>query len=173
MRPLVNEYAPDFQSYVDLVTGEEVMPVLESQIDEFMKLMKTIPEENSTYSYAEGKWSIAELLGHIIDSERIMTFRALWFARNDPNPLPGFEQDDFVKFAGSNNRTLSSLADEWVHLRKSNIFLYKSFDNEALRRHGFANKNDVTVLALLFIIAGHFTHHLNVLKEKYLNKSQR
>lgn len=170
MRPLVNEYIPYYQSYVDLVKGNEIIPVLESQIDEFITLMKTIPEERKTYTYAEGKWSIAELLGHLIDSERIMAFRALWFARNDPNPLPGFEQDDYVKIAGSNNRTLSSFTDEWVPLRKSNIILYKSFDNDAIRRHGIANDNDITVLALLFIIAGHFTHHLNILKEKYLNK---
>lgn len=170
MRPSVNEYVPEFQPYVDLVNGNEVIPVLGSQIDEFIALMQTIPEDRKTYSYAEGKWSIAELLGHIIDSERIMTFRALWFARNAPSSLPGFEQDDFAKIANSNNRTLSSLADEWLHLRKSNIFLYKSFDNDALRRHGIANDNDVTVLALLFIIAGHFTHHLNILKEKYLNQ---
>lgn len=170
MRPSIDEYAPYYQSYVDLVGGNEIIPVLESQTDEFITLMKTIPEVKKTYTYAQGKWSIAELLGHVIDSERIMTFRALWFARNDTNPLPGFEQDDFVKSAGFNNRTLSSLAEEWIHLRRSNIILFKSFDNNALARHGIANNNNVTVLALLFIIAGHFTHHLNVLKEMYLKE---
>lgn len=170
MRPSANEYVREFQSYVDLVKGNDVIPVLESQIDEFITLMKTIPEERKSYSYAEGKWTIAELLGHIIDSELVMTFRALWFARNDTSPLPGFEQEDFVKTAGSNNRPLSSLIDEWVYLRRSNMFLYKSFDYDALQRHGIANDNEVSVLALLFIIAGHFTHHMNILKERYLNK---
>jgi hypothetical protein len=167
MRPLVNEYAPYYQGYIDQVKGDEIIPVLESQIDEFITLLKTIPEERKTYSYADGKWTIAELLGHIIDTERIMSFRALWFARSDPNPLPGFEQDDFVKIGGANDRTLDSLVDEWVHLRKSNNFMFKSFDKEALHRLGVANYNEVTVLALLYIIAGHCTHHLNILKEKY------
>lgn len=169
MRPLVNDYAPENQKYVDLVNGYEIIPLLEDQIDEFAKLMKSIPEEKKTYSYSEGKWSIAEVLGHIIDSERIMTFRALWFARNAPDPLPGFEQDDFVRYAGSNGRTLSSLVDEWTLLRKSNILFSKSLDNDALARRGTANNNDVTVLALLFIIAGHLIHHANILKERYLN----
>ncbi|MGE5363174.1 MAG: DinB family protein [Bacteroidota bacterium] len=170
MRPSVNEYAPEYQSYIDLVKGDEIISVLEAQADEFTALVKSISEEKKTYTYAEGKWSIAEVLGHIIDSERIMTFRALWFARNAPNPLPGFEQDDFVQYAGSNSSTLSSLTDEWVLLRKSNILLFKGFDEDALARHGIANNNDVSVLALLFIIAGHLIHHANILKERYLNK---
>ena len=168
MRPLVNEYIPYYQTYVDLVKGDEIIPVLESQVEEFVSLIKTIPESKKTYCYADGKWSIAELLGHIIDGERVMSFRAFWFARNDPNPLPGFEQDDYVKFSGANNKTLQGLLDEWVQLRKSNIILFKSMDNDALRRRGIANYNDVSVLALLYIIAGHCTHHLNILKSKYL-----
>jgi hypothetical protein len=99
-----------------------------------------------------------------------MSFRAFWFARNDPTPLPGFEQDDYVKVAGFNNRTLLSIVEEWVQLRKSNIILIKTFDKDALHRRGVANYNQVTVQALLFIIAGHCTHHLSVLKEKYLDK---
>jgi uncharacterized damage-inducible protein DinB len=170
MRPLVNEYAPYYKRYVDLVEGNEIVPVLESQINDFLSLMETIPEEQKAYSYAEGKWTIAELLGHIIDTERIMSFRAFWFARNDPTPLPGFEQDDYVKVAGFNNRTLLSIVEEWVQLRKSNIILIKTFDKDALHRRGVANYNQVTVQALLFIIAGHCTHHLSVLKEKYLDK---
>ncbi len=170
MRPKETEHIPYYKTYIDLVKGDEIIPVMESQIDEFLSLLKTIPEVKKTYTYAEGKWSVAELLGHIIDTERIMSFRALWFARSDPNPLPGFEQDDFVKTSGSNNRTLSDITDEWVHLRKSNILLFKSFDTDTLRRRGVANYNDITVLALLFVIAGHFTHHINILKEKYLTK---
>jgi len=170
MRPLVNEYVPYYQLYVDLVKGEEIIPVLESQIDEFISFVKTIPEEKKTYTYAEGKWTIAELLGHIIDVERVMAFRAFWFARNDPNALPGFEHDDYVKISGSNQRYLFELMDEWVQLRKSNILLFRSLDNEALHRRGTANYNEVSVLALLFIVAGHCTHHLGILKEKYLSK---
>lgn len=169
MKPLVNEYAPYYQKYIDLVKGDEVIPALESQIDEFMSLVKTIPEEKKTYSYAEGKWTIAELIGHIIDVERVMAFRAFWFARKDPNPLPGFQHDDYVKTAGFNDRTLLSISEEWVQLRKANIAMFKSFNNEVLARRGVANKNEITVLAQIFIIAGHCSHHLNILKEKYLN----
>ena len=172
MRPVKNEYVPYYQVYIDLVKGDEIIPILEAQVEEFLSLMKTIPEERKTFSYAEGKWTIAELLGHIIDTERIMTFRAFWFARNDPNPLPGFEQDDFVKIAGFNDRSLVSLVEEWVQLRKSNNTLFKSFDKEVLHRRGVANHNEVSVLALLYIIAGHLIHHLEVLKNKYLVKPQ-
>ena len=168
MRPKGNEYAPYYQRYIDQVVGEDINLILETQINEFMRLLETIPEDKKTFAYAEGKWTIAELLGHIIDTERIMAFRALWFARNDPNPLPGFEQDDFIQYANFNDRTLLSLAEEWTYLRKSNNILFKNFDESALQRRGVANYNQVTVLALLFIIAGHMTHHLKTLKEKYL-----
>jgi uncharacterized damage-inducible protein DinB len=168
MRPKENEYAPYYQRYIERVVGEDIITILDNQINEFLELMETIPEEKKIYSYDEGKWTVAELLGHIIDTERIMAFRALWFARNDPNPLPGFEQDDFIQSANFNDRTLLSLADEWTHLRKSNIILFRHFDDAALQRRGVANYNQVTVLALLFIIAGHMTHHLDILKEKYL-----
>ena len=113
---------------------------------------------------------IAEVLGHINDTERIMAFRALWFARNGPSPLPGFEQDNFIKYSYFNNRTLRSFADEFIHMRKSNNILFGSLGEEALQRQGTSNNKKVSVIALLYIIAGHLTHHMAVLKERYLKE---
>ena len=168
MHPTKNDYAPYYQRYIDLVKGNEVIPLLESQIEEFTAFIKSIPDDKKNHSYAEGKWTVAEVIGHIIDVERVMAFRAFWFARNDPKPLPGFEHDDFVKIAGYNNRSFQSLADEWIQLRKSNILLFKTFDKDALQRRGVASNKEITSLALIFIVAGHLTHHSNILKERYL-----
>ena len=168
MRPLENEYASYYKKYVDTVVGDDVIWVLNNQINDFLDLLETIPEEKKTHSYAEGKWSIAELLGHVIDTERIMAFRALWFARNEPSPLPGFEQDNFIKYSHFNKRTLRSFMDEFAHLRKANNILFASFGEEALHRKGVSNNKEVSVNALLFIIAGHLNHHMTILKERYL-----
>jgi hypothetical protein len=166
----VTEYAPDFKQYVDKVEGDDVNWVLETQINDFLELINSIPEEKKNYSYADGKWTIAELLGHVIDSERVFAFRALCFARNDPNPLPGFEQDDYIKYSNFNNRTLRSFVDEFTHLRKSNNILFANFGEEAIHRIGTANNKKITVNALLYIIAGHFNHHMAILNERYLAK---
>ena len=168
MRPKETDYAPYYQQYIDTVKEDDIMLALNKQINTCLEFLKTIPEEKKTHAYAEGKWTIAELLGHVIDTERIMTFRALWFARNDPAPLPGFEQDDFIKYANFNQRILQSLIEEWAQLRKSNNILFASFDEDALQRRGVASNKQVTVLALLFIIVGHMNHHLDILKERYL-----
>ncbi|MDR3610668.1 MAG: DinB family protein [Ignavibacteriaceae bacterium] len=168
MRPNTSDYPPYYQKYIDRVEGDDIIWVLNNQISECLDFLETIPEEKKLYSYAEGKWTIAQLIGHFIDTERIMTFRALWFARNEPVPLPGFDQDNFIKYSNFNRRTLRSFMDEWTHLRKSNIILFESFGEEALHRKGVSNNKEVSVLALLFIIAGHLTHHLAILKERYI-----
>jgi len=170
MRPKETEYAPYYQKYVDTVEGDDIIWALDKQINEFIEFINTIPEEKKTYSYAVGKWTTAEVLGHINDTERIMAFRALWFARNEPTPLPGFEQDNFIKYSNFNRRTLQSFMDEFSHLRKSNNILFGSFGEEALHRQGISNNKQVSVLALLFIIAGHLNHHVAVLKDKYLKE---
>ena len=168
MRPQETEYAPHYKRYVDRVEGDDIIWVLETQINDFLELLNTIPEEKKTYSYADGKWTIAELLGHVIDCERVFAFRALCFARNDHNPLPGFEQDDYIKYSNFNNRTLRSFVDEFTYLRKSNNVLFGNFGEAALHRKGTANNKEITVNALLYVIAGHFNHHMTFLKERYL-----
>jgi uncharacterized damage-inducible protein DinB len=168
MRPKENDYDPYYQEYIDTIKGDDIILALDKQIITCLEFLESIPEEKKTYSYATGKWTIAEVLGHLIDSERIMAFRALWFARNDQSPLPGFEQDDYIKYGDFNKRTLKNLIEEWSYIRKSNNILFASFSEEALKRRGVANEKQITVLALLFIIVGHMNHHLDILKERYL-----
>jgi hypothetical protein len=168
MRPKENDFAPYYKHYVDQIEGDDIIWVLRNQVDEFHELLGGIPEEKKLYTYAPGKWTMAELLGHIVDSERIFAFRALWFARNDHNPLPGYSQDNFIKESNFNSRTINNLMQEWLYLRKSNIILFENFGDAALSRRGVSNNKEVTVLALMYIMAGHLNHHMAVLKEKYL-----
>jgi hypothetical protein len=170
MRPQVTDYAPYYQHYIDRIEGDDIIWVLDKQINEFNEFIYTIPEEKKEYSYAPGKWTVAEVLGHINDTERIMAFRAFWFARNAPSPLPGFEQDDFIKSTNFNSRTLRSYADEFIHLRKSNHNLFAGLGEEALHRQGISNNKKVSVLALLYIMAGHLDHHMEILNERYLKE---
>lgn len=170
MRPQKSEYAPHYSLYIDRIQGDDIIWVLDNQITEFTDFIDTIPEDKLNYSYAPGKWTIAEVLGHINDTERVMAYRAFWFARNAQSPLSGFEQDEFIKSANFNSRTLRSFTDEFVHLRKSNNCLFKNMGDEALLRHGFANNKDFSVNALLYIIAGHMDHHMAFLIERYLNQ---
>jgi len=167
MRPQQGDYAPYYDRYISLIDNDDVVLVLENQIQSSIELLESIGEAKANFAYAEGKWTIKQVLGHIIDTERIMTFRALSFARGEKQPIPGFEQDDYVNEANFNERTLKGLISEFKAVRESNIILFKSFDENILSRKGIASGNEITVLALLFIIAGHEKHHLNVLKEKY------
>ena len=167
-RPTENDYAPYYKDYINYIEGDNIIKILRDQLSRTVKLVKSIPEEKGNYAYAKGKWSIKEVLGHITDSERIFAYRALCIARGEEKSLPGFEQDDYVREGNFNNRTLASLIDEFMQLRKSNIDLFTSFSEDALNRRGLANNYEVTVRAFLFIIAGHEFHHINILKEKYL-----
>jgi len=132
-----------------------------------VKLLSSIKEEKGNFAYAEGKWTIKQVIGHVIDTERIMVFRALCFARGEKQPIPGFEQNGYVKEANFNERTIKDLISEFKVVRKSNLYLFKSFSEAMLNRRGVAGGNEITVLALLFIIAGHEKHHIKILKEKY------
>ena len=170
MRPKETEYASYYQKYIDTVEGDDIIWVLENQINEFHDFVNSIPEEKKTYSYGEGKWTIAEVIGHIIDTERILSFRALWFARHYSVPLPGFEPDDFIKYANFNRRSLRSLLEEWTHVRKSNNLLFANLGEESLHMQGTASNNPITVISLLYIIAGHLNHHIAILQERYLNE---
>jgi uncharacterized damage-inducible protein DinB len=142
--------------------------ILDQQLKETLALLAEIPESRAGYRYAEGKWSIKELLGHVIDSERIFAYRALRFGRNDSIAIEGFEQDDYVATGGFDNRTLVDLAGEFEHVRRATIDLFRGFPEEAWRRAGIASENSVSVRALAFIIAGHERHHRDVLRSRYL-----
>jgi uncharacterized damage-inducible protein DinB len=130
--------------------------------------MRNLPEEKHSFSYAAGKWTLKELIQHIIDTERIFCYRALCFARNDKTALPGFDQDIFVDYGNANQLNYFDLLDEMATLRKSSIQLFQSFSEEALLRIGVASENEMSVRALGYLFSGHQMHHLNIVKERYL-----
>jgi uncharacterized damage-inducible protein DinB len=169
MRPKTGDYNPYYDRYISLIANDDIVGVLEEQRKTSEKFLKTFTEKQGNYSYADGKWTMKEVLGHVIDTERIMAFRALAFARNEKQSLPGFEQDDYVAESNFNKRSLVDLINEFRTLRESNINLFKGFDAEILNRRGTASGSEVTVLALIYIIAGHENHHMKILKEKYVN----
>ena len=167
-RPQANEYASYYGKYINLVPEGNILEILSEQIQFVEKLFSKITEEKSKFRYAEGKWSIRELLGHITDTERVFVYRALRFSRNDKTALPGFEQDDFVPNSNHDNVLLKNLVEEFILVRKSNIKLFESFTDEMWLRTGTASENTMSVRAVAFNLAGHLIHHTNVLKEKYL-----
>lgn len=164
------EYAPYFEQYINLVKEEAktILENLEDSQNEFNSLLTTIPEEKQNYAYAKGKWTLKQLIQHIIDTERIFIYRALCFARNDKTSLPGFNQDTFVANDNANERDFLEMLEEMQTLRKSSIQLFKSFSKEALLRVGIASDNKMSVRALGYLFAGHQKHHINVIKERYL-----
>lgn len=166
--PAPDEYAPYYGTYVRLLPEGDVLAILESQLQETLSLLRSLNEEQAAFTYAAGKWSVKEVIGHIIDTERVFAYRGLCFARGDNTPLPGFEQDDYVLGAEFNTRSAASLAGELEHLRHSNIFLFSTWSEAVQSRRGTANNNAITARAIPFILAGHERHHLNVLKERYL-----
>ncbi|MEZ5344282.1 MAG: DinB family protein [Pyrinomonadaceae bacterium] len=168
-RPEDSEYAPYYSGYVSMVAGDDIITALAGQKIETKRLLLTIPEDKGSYRYAEGKWSIKELIGHVIDTERIMAYRALRIARNDATPLSGFDQDPYIENASFDDRDLSDLAEELELIRNANILMLKGFSSDAWSRTGTASENPVSVRALAYIIAGHELHHLKILKERYLN----
>ena len=164
------EYAPYFERYMQLTVLKDktIIQNLESAQDEFECVLRNLPDNKHSYSYAAGKWTLKELIQHIIDTERVFCYRALSFARNDQASLPGFDQDVFVDNAAANNRDYYDLLDEMKVLRKSSIQLFKSFSKEALLRIGVASNNKISVRALGYLFSGHQIHHINIVKERYL-----
>jgi hypothetical protein len=167
-RPAETEYAPYYQQYIDQVNESDVMAVLRSEIDDLDVLLNRVPAEKETYAYAEGKWTIRQMIGHLIDGERVFGYRAFCIARGEKQNLPGFEQDDYLQTAPYNNIDLEDLLSEMRLVRLSNIAMFRTLDEDAWSRAGLANQNEVTVRAIAFIMAGHVRHHMNVLRERYL-----
>ncbi|MDT7604336.1 MAG: hypothetical protein QOF61_2333 [Acidobacteriota bacterium] len=168
-RPETNEYAPYYEKYVSLVSAGDIVETLQRQAAETLALLRSVSEERAASRYEPGKWSVKEVVGHVIDSERIFSYRALRFARNDQTPLPGYEQDDYTRAANYGARTISDLADEFESVRNATLSLLRSLDGEAWLRRGKANDNEVSVRALAHIIAGHELHHVGILRERYLS----
>ena len=167
MRPNKNDYAPYYEGYINLVKGDDIHKILAAQSVETQEVLNSFSETLGNYIYAEGKWTVKEVVGHLIDTERVMAYRAMCIARGEKQSLPGFDQDVYVKTGNFYKRELFDLNYEFRLLRELNLLLSKGFDDEILQRRGVANKNEVTVLALLYIIAGHEKHHMNILQERY------
>ena len=166
-RPLENEYAPAFQAYVSHVEEDDIMPAMRSQIDALDVLLDRVPPEHETYRYAEGKWSIREIVGHLIDGERVFGYRALCIARGEQQSLPGFDQDQYMLTAPFDRVALEDLLSEFRLVRLSNIALLRTLDEAAWTRMGTANGNPISVRALVYIMVGHTRHHMSVLRERY------
>ena len=169
-RPMPNEYPEYYDRYVQLVPEGDIFEILEQQAANLVELLATVDEAKANYRYAPEKWSIKEVIGHLMDVERVFCYRALRFSRNDAEPLPGFDQDDYVANSNFSQRSLQDLLAEYQVLRQSTLLMLKGFDDEMLLREGIANDNEFTVRALMYIIAGHELHHLNILKTKYLHQ---
>ena len=169
-RPAPDEYAPSYGKYTALVPEGDVVETLRRQLDDTLALLGGLSEEQADSRYEPGKWSIKELSGHMIDAERIFAYRALRIARGDQTPLPGFEQDDYVATGNFGARTLADLAEEFDLVRRSTLKLFSRLDDAAWLRRGTASDNEVSVRALAYIIAGHAAHHVNILRERYLNE---
>ena len=167
-KPAKSEFLPYYEKYIALVPDGDVISTLTAQIAETLSLLRALPASVATYRYAPEKWSVNEVVGHIIDSERIFTGRALRFGRNDATPIPGFEQDDYVRNANFDAYPLPELASELETVRQSTIFLFRHMDEQAWARRGIANNAEVSVRALAYIIAGHELHHREILRARYL-----
>ena len=166
-RPDATEYAPFFHGYVTAVPEGDVVELLRSGGHELLETIRRIPEDRGGHRYGPDKWTIREVIGHLIDAERIFTYRALRFARGDQTMLPGFDENEFVKTAGSDQRTLSDLARELAAVRESTVLLFESLPDDAWIRKGNANGRDMSVRALAYVAAGHPRHHLRILRERY------
>jgi len=169
-RPSKGEFAPYYANYIRNVP-DDAIKAFGDQLDTTNAFFKSIPKDKIDYKYADGKWSIKEIVGHLIDNERVMSYRALAISKNEKQSLPGFDQDDYIRKSNYSKRNYSELVEELKKIREANILMFKDFSEEILDRRGVANNSEVTVRAILFIIAGHELHHINVIKEKYLKKS--
>ena len=167
-RPEAGEFLPYYERYISLVPAGDVLSTLASQMSETQALLHSLPASSSTYRYAPGKWSVNEVVAHVIDSERIFASRALRFARNDATPLPGFAQDDYVRTSNFDAFPLAELASELDTVRTATVFLFKHLEEAAWLRRGVANNAEVSVRALAYIIAGHELHHREILRARYL-----
>lgn len=164
-----NEYGQFYANYLAQVSDEyNLVEELEISVHRLVKFVREIPMDKFDYRYAEGKWTIKDILLHLIDAERIFAYRALRFARNDKTELPGFEENSYVDEADANKRSIQDLLTELLVVRQASLSLFKSFSEEQLLRNGIASNNPMSVRALGFIIIGHQNHHQKVFEERYL-----
>jgi len=166
-RPTPTEHIPYYEKYIALVPEGDVLQFMEGQIAEIRALAEAVSEAQAGSRYAPGKWSLREVLGHLIDVERIFAYRALCIARGETKPLNGIEQDDYAAQAEADRTSMKELSDEFANLRRANLAMLRRLSEEASRRIGTASDNPVSVRALTYIMAGHIPHHLQIVRERY------
>jgi DinB family protein len=166
--PEASEHDVYYVRYISLVPGSDILRTLAREPAETAALISRFTEEQGDYRYAPEKWSVKEVLGHLIDTERILSYRALRIARHDQTSIEGFEQDDYVRHGGFGNRTLAELSEEFQCIRRASLFLFRNLDAEAWMRRGVANQKEISVRALAYVIAGHELHHRRILRERYM-----
>jgi len=169
-RPELSAVPQWYHGYINLVKGNSLMPAMKSQTPQLIRFFNALAPEKRNFRYAKGKWTMKEVLQHMIDAERIFAYRALCIARKETISLPGFDENSYAENAGAKKRDWSAMMEELKTVRKSTELLFESFGKEQLSTMGVANNNPVSVLAIGFIIVGHTSHHLNVIKERYLAK---
>jgi uncharacterized damage-inducible protein DinB len=168
-RPDLNEYPAFYETYISLVQNHDPVAQLEQQLEDTLALLRGISETESEQRYATDKWSLKQVLGHIIDAERVFAYRALWFARGNQTPLPGFDQNEFMQHSRFDALTWTDLIQEFEFLRRANLLSFKSFDEASWNRAGSASGGRFTTRAKVYAIAGHELHHVRIIREKYLS----
>ena len=165
--PTASEYAPSYAHYVDRVPSGDIIELLDTQLDDTLRLLGGLSEEEAGFRYAPDKWSIKQVVGHMIEAERIFVYRALAFSRNESRPLLGYEQNDYVDAANFDEQAWSGLLDELRAVRRATVFFFRGLSNAMMERTGIASEVSFTVRALAYIIAGHERHHVHVFRERY------
>jgi hypothetical protein len=168
MRPQPNEAAPYYFLYIDKVKSDDIVDVLENQLEETVAFLHGISEEKSLHKYAPDKWSIRQLWSHVSDTERVFLFRALWFARGFPDPLPSFDQNVCVDAAEADEISWANHVEDFRAVRQATLSFFRNLSDEAWNRSGIASDNPFTVRAIAYILAGHVAHHTGILRERYL-----
>ena len=171
-RPKPGEYNPYYDRYISLIPGTDILTTLEREWPKTVALLSPRSEADGEQRYAPGKWSVKEAVGHLIDTERIMSYRALRTARNDRTPLPGFEQDDYVRDGPYTELRLADLVEEFKNVRAATLGLFRNLRPADWPRRGIANNDEISVRALAYIIAGHELHHRHILEEKYFRSAR-
>ena len=168
VRPAADEHLPYYSRYIDRVPDGDILEILRRDTPETLGFLRSIPESKFDFQYAPQKWTIRQIVGHLADGERVFQYRAWRFSRADSIPVPGFDENLYVDNAPFTRVSMPDLIDEFENLRRASIHLFSNLDEEAMSRRGTANNAEVSVRAIAYIIAGHTTHHLQVLKERYL-----
>lgn len=169
-RPQAHEFNPYYQKYIDQVPDGDIVETLAREMETTQALLASVPADKEKYRYAEGKWSLREVVGHLIDTERLFSFRALWFARGAEGDMPGMDQDAWARASTAESRPLKELAAEWAALRRSNVLFFGSLTEEDGKRQGVASNFEVTVRALPWMMAGHELYHRMLIRRDYLGE---